>query len=333
MSEGPAKRTCRSIAITLRDAASAIVVATLLTSLVGLLLRDRVAPLGLLIYLPAIPIALACLLVDLLRLGRTLRGPRFSLSILAILAALLHAPHVVGFRPLDDADPSGPRVRVLQWNIMWAGELRDDDFTSDYASQIASAKPDVLILSEAPARESFADGLAERLGGDVWRAHVYAYYNWRLRYISRIAVLARGSIEVIATREIDVGATRVLRIQLAGGQPLHVMLVDGISGPGDKSRLLKLVEEMLVENPQVDVVAGDFNATSLSTGFDALARLGYRDANTRGLGLRATWPAAVPIYDIDHLLVHARHRVTDVDTFANPHTDHRGQMAEVQLAP
>ncbi len=50
-----------------------------------------------------------------------------------------------------------------------------------------------------------------------------------------------------------------------------------------------------------DVVAGDFNTPSRSIGFDALTAQGYTLASRAASGWRGTFPAWLPVYDIDHV--------------------------------
>ena len=85
----------------------------------------------------------------------------------------------------------------------------------------------------------------------------------------------------------------------------------------------------------IDVVVGDFNCVSRSRGFDEIrdAGAGYALASETTLGWRATWPSWFPIYDIDHILVRRGIRILSCDLFSRFASDHRGQIAVLELPP
>ena len=116
------------------------------------------------------------------------------------------------------------------------------------------------------------------------------------------------------------------------GRPIHILAVDGQSNPF-RSRLpfLRAIAttcRAAAENGRpFDIVAGDFNTPSRSLGFDDLLGQGYRFASQSARGWRATFPAWLPVYDIDHVLIGHGCRISWCALFNGPATDHRGQVA------
>ena len=90
------------------------------------------------------------------------------------------------------------------------------------------------------------------------------------------------------------------------GRSLRLLVVNGESSPL-QSRLpfLQAIAEACKEASALgrpyDFVVGDFNTPSRSIGFDELAAQGYRLAGRSSSGWRATFPAWLPVYDIDHV--------------------------------
>ena len=115
---------------------------------------------------------------------------------------------------------------------------------------------------------------------------------------------------------------------------MRILAVDGLSNPF-RSRLpfLRAIAEACRlaadQGRAFDIVAGDFNTPSRSVGFDELAAQGYRLASRSARGWCATFPAWLPVYDIDHVLIGHRLRVGSCALFHGPATDHRGQIAQV----
>jgi endonuclease/exonuclease/phosphatase family metal-dependent hydrolase len=83
------------------------------------------------------------------------------------------------------------------------------------------------------------------------------------------------------------------------------------------------------ERRPFDIVAGDFNTPSRSLGFDAFAAQGYALASRSAGGWRGTFPARLPIYDVDHVWISPAGRVGQCTLFNVPFTDHRGQVVRI----
>ena len=91
------------------------------------------------------------------------------------------------------------------------------------------------------------------------------------------------------------------------------------------------------EQGDVQILAGDFNATLDHSEFRALLDRGYHDAaDAAGEGWTPTWPAppkqrrALPL-TIDHILVDRRVRVEQVTVVRIPRSDHRAVIAVLRL--
>ena len=87
------------------------------------------------------------------------------------------------------------------------------------------------------------------------------------------------------------------------------------------------------DEPGLQVLAGDFNATLDHEDLRSIVDSGYADAAQRtGDGLASTWPvgrAFPPGVPIDHVLADNALEVLDYRTFEVPGTDHRAVYAEV----
>lgn len=83
------------------------------------------------------------------------------------------------------------------------------------------------------------------------------------------------------------------------------------------------------------VLLGDFNSSAEHREFRALLAGGLTDAaHAVGKGLAPTWPVnseVPPFVAVDHILVSAGVKVTDVESFILPGTDHAGLVADLVL--
>jgi endonuclease/exonuclease/phosphatase family metal-dependent hydrolase len=120
------------------------------------------------------------------------------------------------------------------------------------------------------------------------------------------------------------------------GDCIRLLVVDGISSPF-RSRIpfLQAVarecRQAAASGRPYDIVLGDFNTPSRSLGFDDLQALDYRLAGRSARGWRGTFPAWLPVYDIDHVWVRAGLGIGACSFFNGPSTDHRGQMVRILL--
>lgn len=329
----PAAGRRRSSARRLLGLAGPMLLALDVVALAGFLVRDRAAWLALLMYLPLAPLGLSSAGLDLARRGRGVRGPRFGLTAVGLIAAACSGSEMIGLGPTAPAS-GGETIRLLHWNVLWGGRPGTDATWASIEDDILRRAPDVVILSEAPP-DARLDSLARRLGPDWTSTRLEhapgAAYWYRLVALSRWPVRDGRPVPIRNGAALDVRIDRP-------GRPLRILVVDGRSRPTQlRTPMLEDVAEACRraadEGRPYDALAGDFNSVARSVGFDAVrsAAGGYEAASRSSIGWRGTWPMPLPIYDIDHVWARSTLRVLRCDLFANLACDHRGQF--VLLAP
>src|SRR5690606_30309297 len=128
--------------------------------------------------------------------------------------------------------PDGPvagEIRLVQWNVMWGGDLTRAGERNWPAmiEDLPKLGADVMVLSETP----FGDGPSRlrRALGEGW----YLYEMGGAEpngYLYRFAVLSRWPITELGRERCAIGATLAVRIDLPDG-PLRLMVCDGMSRP------------------------------------------------------------------------------------------------------
>jgi endonuclease/exonuclease/phosphatase family metal-dependent hydrolase len=299
-------------------------------SLLGHLLRDRAVWLALLMDLPLLPIALAGMVVDLARRGRSIPRARYAATVVALAAATWGLRTMTGRGPDVGRSPE-LAVNVLQWNVQWGGPGGPKTWAAT-ADAIAREPADVVVLNEAPGGAAI-DQLCARLGpawSAVWRENPPGS-----RYWYRVAVASHWPVHFEREVSVPNGAAIAVLIEPPNSLPLRVLAVDGMSDPRiPRAPLLGAIADYCqiqahARRP-VDVVAGDFNTVAASIGFDRFERSYFRLASRRSSGWRGTFPAVLPVYDIDHIWFGARLRPVTCHLFSSPGTNHRGQAATAE---
>lgn len=325
------RRTLHSVLHT----AAALLLAAMIAGLVGLIVRDRIRVIALLMYAPLLPLGAAAVLWDLVARGRSLPRARFALGTTGIFAigcsllttlgtGLPPAPNTPGVTPLT----------VVQWNVRWGGGGAGEDGSpqrwNSICRDIAGQLPDIVILSECPRRERLDD--LQRTLGPTWTS-VRSEHTDPARYFYRLVVLAPWPVTL--EREAAIPTGRVMQaIVAAPGGDVRVLVVDGESHPRhDRTPRLHAVAQICREAERlgkpIDLIAGDFNAVGRSIGFDAIADAGFVSAGHSGAGWRATWPAICPLYDIDHVWIESAWSILAVERFTNRASDHRGLVTRI----
>jgi endonuclease/exonuclease/phosphatase (EEP) superfamily protein YafD len=299
--------------------------AVLLLALVGQVARDRAVPLALMMYLPLLPLGGAAVALDAVRRGRALPGVRFGLGVVGLAAVAWSVIDLTGrpwrASPANVAPADG--FRVIHWNVWWGGgDDRDHSTWAALHAAIAGRTPDIVVLSEAPLQS--------------WLTETCASAGWQFTdfrnapgdpYMFAMAVCSPWPVTPGALFTLPHGRAMLATVDVRG-RPVRVLVVDGISDPTTlRTPLLhevaRIAREHAAAGTPIDVVAGDFNSVARSAGFDALR--GEYALASHLAGWRGTYPASCPLYDIDHVWVSGAHVVRSCDTFANPHTNHRGQ--------
>ncbi len=291
---------------------------------IGQLMRDRTVASALLMYLP-VPLASAVAIIfDINARGRAVPIPRvrFSLSILAAAAGVWTAAPLIGTGEIGKYGPGDTEITLLHWNVLWGGGPNRTEHT--WASQrleIITQNPDIIVLSEPP-HDEWIRMMTRNLGPHaqgVRTIRVGVFSRWPVRLEKQISF--PGGEGISATVEVR-------------GAPLRLLVVDGVSDPW-RSRLpfLNAVTEECQtarnEGRPFDVIVGDFNTPSRSLGFDGLAASGYSLASRSAPGWRATFPAWLPVLDIDHIWVGQSLRLRSCRLFLNAWSDHRGQFVSL----
>jgi endonuclease/exonuclease/phosphatase family metal-dependent hydrolase len=299
--------------------------------LVGQLVRDRSVPAALLMYVPLLPAGVAAAVVDLARAGRALPPPRFALTLVGAVAIAAGAVPMIAWSTPTESRGSNPALTVLHWNVQWGGGLfRSQKTWASQRAAILSRDPDIIVLSEAP-RQGWLGHLVDDLGSGA--DCVGVHHDPASRYWFGLVVCSRWPIHLDKRYAFSGGVGMSVTAEVRG-RPLRILAVDGQSNPF-RSRLpfLRAIAEACrtatAEGRAFDIVAGDFNTPSRSLGLEALSAQGYQLASRSARGWRATFPAWLPVYDIDHVLVAAGLRVGSCTLFNGPATDHRGQVVRV----
>lgn len=303
---------------------SAIPAIVLLLAIVGQVVRDRAVIFGLLMYLPIVPIAVVAITWDVMTHGRSVRRLRYGPTVVGALS--------IGwalFVMIGSGHPPGSsaknRINLVHWNVQWGG--RDAGGWESTSAKICESTCDVVLLSEAPSGARVAE-LCRRLGptwtsvlhenepGSRYWFRLAAASRWPVRF-ERMVVLPNGSAISVFVDTPD--------------KPTRFLLVDGVSDPLiSRSPMLDALvahcRAVSASGEPVDVIAGDFNALARSVGLDGLDFEGFVLASNYCGDWRGTYPASLPIYDIDHVWVGPDMLVAGCAMFSSAGTNHRGHQ-------
>jgi endonuclease/exonuclease/phosphatase family metal-dependent hydrolase len=333
MMSAPGHSRLRKVGRPLRRSLGGLAAAACLLAVVGQIARDRPAPAVYLFYLPALHLAVACMALDGALRGRTVR-PRWALFCVGILAALTwlivsHPARGARLRA-DDAVP----VRLVQWNVQWGGRPHTNDVWREITEQLVLQSPDAIVLSEAPRSEQ-RNELTKRFGGG-WSEVVFENAGGE-NYWYRVAVLARWPVRLEERFDVPNGVACSVVIDVPR-RPLRLLAVDGVSNPSISRdaflhALARVCDDTHKAGKPIDVIAGDFNALGRSRGFDAIERSagGYAIAAAQHRWYRATYPASLPLYDIDHVLCARDVEADACHLFGAGGTNHRGECVSIRL--
>lgn len=297
----------------------------------GVTLRDRFVWSQVLWFIPLGLAGASWLVVDLMRLGRTVR-PRFAVSVVGLVAIGVWCFQMVGWRGwIDDRDDRANAVaasmKILHWNVLWGG---GPEIWPTTVERIEAIDADVVVVSECASLE-----MTER----SFRGRGYEHVVLREsrpgeRYPWRLAVVSRWPVEVEWLRTLPTGQAMGVRIDGPTGV-VRVMVVDGGSKLLEARRprieaVARCIEEMKQTGHAVDFVAGDFNTPGRSMGFDDLRDEGWRFAGDFSGAWKGTfaYPRRV-FWDIDHVIVSPTWSIRDVEFVSHPTLDHRGQWVEI----
>ncbi len=305
--------------------------AMIAAGLVGQFVRDPVPASALLMYIPLPMVGAIALAVDLSCRGRAISRPRFVLAAMGAAAVAWSSATMLGTGGSEEPRPADREVIVLHENVLWGGGLfRSPQTWSDQRADLLARNPDLIVLSEAPPAEWIAS-LVHDLGTGA--SSVDVRNEPTSPYWYHLVVVSRWPIRLEGSFRFSGGAGMAVEARV-DGRRIRLLVVDGMSRP-TQSRLPFLgavaatSREAELAGRPFDLILGDFNTPARSLGFDGLTGLGYRLAGRFAPGWRGTFPAWVPVYDIDHVWVGSRLRIRSDAFFQGPHSDHRGQVVHL----
>ncbi len=326
----PASWKRRALLGMLRAGAAGLA-AIVAAGLVGQFVRDPVPASALLMYIPLPMVGTIALAVDLSCRGRAISRPRFVLAAMGAAAVAWSSAMMIGTGGSEQARPGDREVVVLQENVLWGGgPFRSLQTWSDQRADLLARNPDLIVLSEAPPADWIRELVHELRPG---ASSVDVRNEPTSRYWYHLAIASRWPIRAEGHLRFSGGAGMAVEAEV-DGRRLRLLVVDGMSKP-TQSRLPFIADvaeacrEAELAGRPFDLVLGDFNTPARSLGFDGLTGLGYRLAGRFAPGWRGTFPAWIPVYDIDHVWVGARLRIRSDAFFHGPHSDHRGQLVRL----
>ncbi|MDP2775755.1 MAG: endonuclease/exonuclease/phosphatase family protein [Nocardioides sp.] len=276
--------------------------------------------------LPLYAVGLALLLAGLWR-GR---ANRRLLAVPLVLAVAGLGLHGWWFAPLVTGDVPEPRARGEEVVVLTANLFAGRGDSAQLVEEASEAGVDVLVVSEITERavlDMEAVGLTEvfpHRAGKPGEGTVGTM------------VFSRDPIEVVDTLDTHFDGLRVRTgdLDLLAVHPAPPQLFHDWGK--DHRMVLTAAQE-----PGVDLIAGDLNATLDHAPLRALADAGFRDtAELANQGLAATWPVdggfpvlswLPPSVAIDHVLVSDDWAVVTTETLDIEGADHRAVLATVAL--
>ena len=184
-----------------------------------------------------------------------------------------------------------PELRVVTWNIGGAsGGWRS--IRQNVADVLADLDANIILLSEANAARN----------PKFWRARLPGYSVAVARAMG-IVILSKSSLQDVRVQELGRRAYLVTARADVQGRPLELFMVDFPSSP-------RATRQKFIQNPQLlrppdvgtgRILMGDFNTPRDSTWFAAYQGLYNNAFDQSGTGWRKTWPAVLPVLDIDHI--------------------------------
>ncbi len=277
--------------------------------------------------LPAYAAALVLLL--LLALRRATRSRLLVVPLGVAVAGL--ALHAVWFAPLVSGSVPGAAAGAPTTGVMTANLLAGAGDATRLVVEASEAGTDVLVVSEV-TRGDVAE--MEGVGlSDVF-PHRLGQAEAADGFVGATMVFSREPIELVETLDttFDGMLVRTGDLSVLAVHPAPPTLY--ADWKADHRAILEVAQA-----EEVDVIAGDLNATLDHAPLRALVDAGYRDAaELTNSGLAATWPVdggfpvlslLPPSVAIDHVLVSEAWTVTATRTVDVPGSDHRAVLATV----
>lgn len=242
-------------------------------------------------------------------------------SLVALAAVLVPAlVWSVMFVPAMLRSPVGGAydLRVAEQNL-YAGNASP----TQAAASLAGTGADVIGLEEVT--DTTAPALQSALG---------AHYPYVIR-VSTLELWSKYPLGSWSAVYVGLGWTRALHTTVTtphGSVSLYLAHLDSFRFDSDSTRdagLTDLGATVRADSSAHVLVLADLNTASTDRHFSDLSPLA--DAQTQAAGLGFSWPSPFPLVRPDHVMVRGI-AVADAWTIAGPGSDHRGTMANLQVA-
>lgn len=251
---------------------------------------------------------------------------------LRAVAAVMSAAFIFTVSPVDAVVGCRGTTAQDSLTIYSANVLAGGGRSSDIASSVLAADPDVVVMQEVRWQ------MMTELRADT-RLAEYQYWStdtpgmpvgeliWSRFPLEdvRVQPLANGGL-VTATVAAPAGAFEISAVHT--------------QAPAEADFVwrwhLQLDQLGQLDRSAPAILAGDFNATSDHQPFRSVLNAGWTDVHDeKGCGFDATWPiherVPFPVYRLDHVLVTDHFEVLDVDFGEPAGSDHLPVIASVRL--
>ena len=252
----------------------------------------------------------------LLGLGLALLRFRRRFVLMACCAAMLGplSAAVDLWRPPADMTRTAGTLRLLHWT---AGPGMRDSQVLLQAMQ--RTDPDIVVtLGPNSAAQGAALANWGVIPGPLHRAEFIVFSKYP---VTRCRSLARTNGIQLVALDLDVH-----------GQAVHLLLLDLPSDPGRSRWMIAQQTRALIESTvegRVDLVLGDFNMSHLSSALQSIMPGWQLVGHKAGWG--GTWPRALPLWRIDHVLVPADAPLPHIETFDPGAGRHRAQIIDLTV--
>jgi endonuclease/exonuclease/phosphatase (EEP) superfamily protein YafD len=217
---------------------------------------------------------------------------------------------------VGNRQPPASSIRVLHWNV-WGARSG----APALAAAMRKNKPDIVCLNEP--KESLKATFYppyEKYFGDKW--HILNEAN--VTIVSHFPLSLLQIYKGYGCRGIFARVDATPRVE--------ILLLD-VSPEFDNLRQ-KTFEQLESRLSRVgtlpDIIAGDFNTTSLAHSLSPLYEMGYADSyREAGSGIGYTWPNILPIIKIDYIFVQKRWKVTYHQSGFTRLSDHAWQFTDI----
>ncbi|MEZ0223018.1 MAG: endonuclease/exonuclease/phosphatase family protein [Alphaproteobacteria bacterium] len=238
-------------------------------------------------------------------------------AILCACAILTSLKELKPFLPQASRLPEGPRLKVLQANV-----LKSNYTPEPFKKLIEDLQPDLVTCCEVnPDFAAMLQGLKEQYPHQLITTGTDSY---------RVALLSK--LPLLKVEQTAFGGARteaiVFRVELDGKIIDAVSLHPYTPNANIKSRDSEfdaIAARFAAEKPERLMLMGDFNATPWCPAMKRLTKaLSLRNAREKR-GINTTWPAFLPFLfriPIDHVLVSANLGVAAFGTTRSIGSDH-----------